>query len=69
MKKIILKINGMHCMSCSLGLEEKLEELSFVNEANVDFKTSIASITVDEEKYNFDKIKKVVYDMNFKIEE
>ena len=33
MKETVLKIKGMHCMGCVLGLEENLENLDFIDKA------------------------------------
>ena len=69
MKEINLKIDGMHCMGCALGLEENLEKLDFVKEASADFKEANVNIKYTLEGFDLSKIKKVVEDMNFHIME
>lgn len=44
MENLSVKIEGMHCKACAMGVEAKLEELSFVSSASVDFKSATAEI-------------------------
>ena len=49
-KKIDLQITGMHCQSCEILIKEELKELSGVSEINVDYKTGLAHLLLDESK-------------------
>lgn len=68
-EKIILKISGMHCMGCALGLEEELEKLDFIESVKVDLNSKTATIYYIKENYDIEKIRKIVESLNFKIEE
>lgn len=64
-----IKIEGMHCMGCALGLEEALEKLDFVKSVNVSFENKEALIECEEEKFDIEKVKKVVESLEFKVVE
>lgn len=64
-----IKIEGMHCMGCALGLEEALEKLEFVKNVRVSFENKEALIECEEECFNIEKIKEVVNSLNFKVVE
>lgn len=64
-----IKIEGMHCMGCALGLEEALEKLEFVKNVNVNFENKEALIECEEESFDFEKVKEVIKSLNFKVVE
>lgn len=51
-KKILLKVDGMHCASCETIIKEELSELSGISDIFSDFKTGTASLVLDETKNN-----------------
>ena len=58
MKKIQLKIMGMHCPSCEMLITDALEEVRA--KAQVDSKKGTAVIEFDEKKLTEDKIKQII---------
>ena len=56
--KIKLKIEGMHCASCSKLIEMELD--GKVDSSNIDFKSGKAIIEFDPEKISKDKIKSLI---------
>ena len=58
MKKIIMDVEGMHCPSCGILIQESLEELNGVNNVNV-FNNKV-TIDFDETKVSQDKIKIII---------
>ncbi len=50
MKRASLRIEGMHCASCSALIEGALKESAGVRSANVNFAAAKASVTYDEKK-------------------
>ncbi len=54
-KKIIWKINGMHCMSCANLVKEELSELLGVKNVEVLLESGEAVITFKEEDKEPDK--------------
>lgn len=66
MKKILLKINGMHCQSCATLISEELEELGV--QSKVDYKKGTAEINFDGTKVSLEKIKEVIKKEGYKLE-
>ncbi|MDD3304094.1 MAG: heavy-metal-associated domain-containing protein [Clostridia bacterium] len=62
-----LKIEGMHCKGCELGLEERLEELDFIKTVKADFKKGSAKIEYEESKLDMDQVEKVINELGFKL--
>ncbi len=46
MPELRLKVDGMHCASCALLIEEELEELDGVAEAKASFRKQQARVVV-----------------------
>lgn len=65
-KKIILKISGMHCASCETITSEELSELSGVSDIHINANTGIASLTLNEDNNNekdvIEAVKKAGYE-------
>ena len=49
MKETVLKIKGMHCMGCVLGLEENLENLDFIDKAEGNLEENSVKIQYKDE--------------------
>jgi len=49
-KKILLKIEGMHCGSCETIIKEDLLELPGISEIKIDFKTGAGELMLDDLK-------------------
>jgi Cu+-exporting ATPase len=52
LKKILLKVDGMHCSSCEALTKEELSDLPGVSEIVVDSKAGSAELVLDETKNN-----------------
>ena len=65
MKSIILKIEGMHCASCSKLVEGELEDNGVFSK--VDAASGKATIEFDEKKISEDKIKQLIRGLGYKI--
>ncbi len=48
MAELQLKVDGMHCASCALLIEEELEELDGVTEAKASFRRQRARVVLDD---------------------
>lgn len=57
MKKI-LKINGMHCKSCSMLIKSELEDAGVKSDIN--YESGKAEIEFDESKISLEKIKTII---------
>ncbi len=60
MLKQILKVNGMHCASCSSVITKKVSKISGVNSISVNFATEKAKIDFNESKVSIDDINKEI---------
>ncbi|KKR14955.1 MAG: copper-translocating P-type ATPase [Candidatus Falkowbacteria bacterium GW2011_GWA2_39_24] len=67
-KKILLKIQGMHCSSCETITQEELSELPGVSEISVDAKVGSAELTLDEAQNNLDDVINAVKQAGYKAE-
>ena len=67
MKETVLKIKGMHCMGCVLGLEENLENLDFIDKGEGNLEENSVKIQYKDE-LDMNKIKAVVEELGFEIE-
>lgn len=65
MKKIILKIEGMSCSACSIGLEKYLKKQSGIIDASVNLVMAEALITYEDNLTEMD-LNKMVKDAGFK---
>lgn len=66
MKKIKLKIEGMHCTGCSGRLEKVLNNTDGIEEAKVSFENKVAEIKFDENTTSEKEIKEAIEDAGFK---
>ena len=66
MKKITLKVKGMHCQSCATLIEDALEDLGV--KGKVDSKKETAVIVFDEKKVIEEKIKKTIIKEGYNVE-
>lgn len=64
-KKVVLKITGMHCTSCAMSIDFDLEDLDGVKKAHTHYAKQETEVEFDEEKLQskkiIDKIKKTGY--------
>lgn len=66
MKKIKLKINGMHCTSCAMNIDFDLEDLGGVKSSKTNYAKQITEIEFDEntvrEEVLIESVKKTGYE-------
>lgn len=51
-----LKIDGMHCTSCSMNIDFDLEDLDGIKSAKTNFAKQESEVEFDEEKVSIDTI-------------
>ncbi|MDP2966905.1 MAG: heavy metal translocating P-type ATPase [bacterium] len=66
MKKIILKISGMHCVSCARNIESRVKKHPGVLAVNVDFASSKMFVEAEDSVSDSD-LKKIVGELGYKI--
>lgn len=67
MKKIIIKVEGMHCEGCENRIKNSLIEIEGVKDVNANHNTG--EVTIDEENTNIDELKEQIEDLGFKVKE
>ena len=63
--KLILQIEGMHCNSCAMLIENEFEDK--VKRISVDYSSEKAEIDFDEKKITEKEIKRIIEKMGYKI--
>ena len=66
MKEMLIKVEGMKCAGCSLGLEGALEDLPFVASAEADHVAGTAKMTFSGEP-DKEQINKAVESLGIKV--
>ena len=67
MKKISLKVEGMHCKSCEIIIGDALEELDGVQNVEVSNESGKVSVEFDESRTNIKMIKDVIVKEGYKV--
>jgi copper chaperone CopZ len=50
MKKLKFQIEGMHCTSCALLIDEELEELQGILQSKTNYARHVSEVQFDEQK-------------------
>ena len=66
MKKVKLKIEGMHCASCASNIERSLKKVSGVKEVNVSLMLKKGTVECDE-GVSIEDLKKAVARAGYKV--
>ncbi|MBU3942213.1 MAG: heavy metal translocating P-type ATPase, partial [Nanoarchaeota archaeon] len=66
MKKITIPIEGMHCASCAMTIENALKKSKGVTKTSVNFATEKASIDYDSKKTSEDELRNVIKNSGYK---
>ena len=66
-KRIILRIGGMTCASCSQIIEKALKKTEGVQEATVNLATEKAMVVYNSDQIGYEEIKKAVEDTGYQI--
>ncbi len=60
MKKVKLKIEGMHCSSCALLIDSDLEDVEGIKCSSTNYATSETEVEFDEEQLKLEKVIEVI---------
>ncbi|OPJ57217.1 heavy metal translocating P-type ATPase [Alkalithermobacter paradoxus] len=69
MKKHVLNIEGMTCVSCAKGIEREIKKFKEVSSVNINFATEKLSIEYDESKIDIKDIKDTIIKLGYKVNE
>ena len=68
MKKLKLKVNGMHCMGCANKIQNGLNGLDKILESKVDQSFTSVEIELHDSKVSMGQIKQKITDLGFTVE-
>jgi len=66
MKKIELKVKGMHCKSCDMLVKDELDEISGVNDVEASFKTGVVKFNA-EDSVNIGAVKAKIRELGYEV--
>src|SRR5579859_2118120 len=66
MKKISFPITGMHCASCAVNIQRKLQKTAGVSEANVNYANESAVVEYDENQCSDKQLNDAVESLGYK---
>lgn len=55
-KKVVFKISGMHCVSCSMNIDGELEDMEGVRSATTSYAKATSVVEFDPEKTSVEAI-------------
>ncbi len=67
MTKLILKVKGMHCSSCSILIDKVLQKQAGIVSSATNFGSEKTAIEFDESKITLEKIDKAINDLGYDI--
>ncbi|MBU4315298.1 cation transporter, partial [Patescibacteria group bacterium] len=67
MKKITIKIQGMHCASCAANITHALEKGNGIISANVNYALEEAMVEYDERQTGLVDIHQIIKDQGYKV--
>ena len=67
MKKLIVPISGMHCISCAQKIESNLKKLNGITNVNVNFATEKATVEFDENLISENEINDAIEQLGYKV--
>ncbi len=65
MKKIKIKIEGMHCTSCAMNIDGELEDTEGVKSSNTNYAKQSTEVEYDEEKLDENKIIEIIKNVGY----
>ncbi len=63
--KTTLKVNGMHCASCALAIDERLEDLPGVEQSATSYRRARVRVRYDEQRVHSDELRRVIAEMGY----
>ncbi len=63
-----VKVNGMHCNSCVLAVQNSLEDVDGIESAKADLDSGNVEIELDTSKVTLEDIDEAVQDVGFELD-
>lgn len=67
-EKIVLRLDGMHCSSCSLNVDSALEEIDGVYESSTSYAKQQTVAYIDSRKVTLQKIKSAITQLGYTVQ-
>ena len=64
-KKVLFKINGMHCTSCAMNIDGEMEDADGVLESNTNYARSQTEVKFDADKITEVKIVEIIKSVGY----
>jgi len=64
-KKVVIRISGMHCVSCAQTIEKALQQEKGIIKANVNFATEKAVVEYDSDKTTLERIAQTIREAGY----
>jgi len=68
-EKVVFKIDGMHCTSCSMNIDGELEDTKGVISATTSYAKATCKIQFDPAKVTRAKLQKVIEELGYGVRE
>jgi Cu+-exporting ATPase len=65
MKKLKLKIDGMHCTSCAMNIDGELEDTEGIKSASTNYAKQYTEVEFDEEKLDESMIIEIIKNVGY----
>ncbi len=65
MKKILLKIDGMHCTSCAMNIDGELEDTEGVKSSSTNYAKQQTEVEFDEKKLTEEKVIAIIKSVGY----
>lgn len=62
-----LKIEGMHCASCAMNIDEELEELEGVQESKTSYRKQTTEVSFDESRTGLAQIDQAIRGLGYEV--
>ncbi|MDD2644269.1 MAG: heavy-metal-associated domain-containing protein [Methanobacteriaceae archaeon] len=62
-----IKVDGMHCNSCVLAVQNSLEDVEGIMKANADLDSGIVKLELDSDNVSSEDINEAVKEVGFKV--
>lgn len=63
-----IKVNGMHCNSCVLAVQNSLEDVEGIENAKADLESGNVQIELDTNKVSIEDINEAIQDVGFELD-
>lgn len=62
-----IKVDGMHCNSCVLAVQNSLEDVEGIMKANADLDSGIVKLELDSDNVSSEDINEAIKEVGFKV--